>query len=105
MKTFSLVSLAAGLALTVLGLGFSPTVQEASAWGKDCARSEFKTKLVKDACAKGGQSEAKKAMKTFLKAAKKQDSGLTCKSCHTKLSPSYDLKKDGLQLYKKLGGK
>lgn len=106
MKTFSLVSLALGLALVFAGFGFSPGVNQAQAWwGKECARKEFKTELVADACKKGGQSEAKKVMKKFLKAAKKKDSGLTCKSCHTKLSPSFDLEKDGLATYKKLGGK
>jgi len=106
MKTFSLLSLAAGLALVVFGLGFSPGVQTAEAWwGRDCNRKEFKTELVKDACAKGGQSAAKKAMKKFVKAAKKQDSDVNCKSCHKNLTPKYETKKDALELFKKFGGK
>jgi hypothetical protein len=61
--------------------------------------------MVGDACKKGGQAEAKKAMKAFLKKAKKQEAKLDCKSCHTKLAPKYELKPDGLDHFKRLGGK
>lgn len=101
MKKFALIALAAASA-AILGLTSAP--QEAAA-GADCARSEFKTKLVQDACKKGGQAEAKKAMKKFLAVAKKKDSSLNCKSCHTSLAPKYELKPDGLKMYKQFGGK
>jgi hypothetical protein len=29
----------------------------------------------------------------------------SCNQCHTKLAPSYELKKDGLEQFAKLGGK
>jgi hypothetical protein len=70
---------------------------------KPCVRTEFKTDLVKKACADGGQKKAKRAMKTFTKAAKKASGEkVTCKSCHTKLGPGYPLKDDGLTRYEAL---
>ncbi|GAB4558140.1 MAG: hypothetical protein Tsb0020_02890 [Haliangiales bacterium] len=101
MKKLTLFALAAGAAM-VLAFTSAPNPAQAA---DDCARKDFKTELIKAACSKGGQKEAKKEMKKFLSQAKKQDSSLTCKSCHTKLKPSYDLKPDGLEMYKKLGGK
>ncbi len=73
--------------------------------GASCQRSRFETQLVRDACAKGGQSGAKKAMKDWVKEAKKNHDGLECKSCHTSLGPKYELDEDGLALFRKLGGK
>lgn len=101
MKKFALIALAAASA-AILGLTSAP--QEAAAGG-DCARSKFETTLVKQACTKGGQAEAKKAMKKFLSVAKKKDSSINCKSCHTSLSPKYELSADGLKKFKELGGK
>lgn len=66
-----------------------------------CVHKELKTDLVKQACAKGGQKEAKDAMKKFM-AEKKIKS---CNQCHSKLSPSYDLKADGFDQFTKAGGK
>lgn len=66
-----------------------------------CVRKDFKTELVKQACATGGQPAAKDAMKKWNK-----DHNITsCNKCHSKLSPSYELKADGLDQYQKLGGK
>lgn len=65
-----------------------------------CVRSKFETKLVKDACTKGGQPAAKDAMKAFMKKAKLKD----CKACHSTLAPKYELKADGLAKYTKAGG-
>lgn len=95
-----------GFALAIAGAiaGVTLTSDDAVA-GAACKRATFETKLVGDACTKGGQAEAKKAMKKFLKTAKKKEAGLECKSCHTKLAPKYDLKPDGLEHFKKLGGK
>ena len=66
-----------------------------------CNKKEFKTELVKNACAKGGQAEAKAVMKQFMKDNKLK----SCNQCHSKLAPTYDLKADGLEQFKKLGGK
>jgi hypothetical protein len=66
-----------------------------------CHQMEFKTELVKNACATGGQAEAKAVMKKFSKAHKVK----SCKQCHSKLSPTYALKPDALKRFKELGGK
>ncbi len=66
-----------------------------------CVTKEFKTEMAKEACAKGGQPAAKDAMKKFMKKAKIK----SCNACHTKLAPKYPLKDDGLDQYKKAGGK
>jgi hypothetical protein len=66
-----------------------------------CVTKEFKTEMAKEACAKGGQPEAKAVMKKFMKKAKIK----SCNACHTKLAPKYPLKPDGLEQYKKAGGK
>lgn len=95
MKKLALIILA-GASVAVLSLS-SPQVADA---GKDCARKEFKTDLIKNACKKGGQKAAKKAMREFMKKAKKATKKkMTCKTCHTKASGKYPLKKDGLDLY------
>ena len=66
-----------------------------------CVHTEFKTELVKQACAKGGQKEAKDAMKAFMKEKKIK----SCNQCHAKLAPKYELKDDALAQFQKLGGK
>lgn len=89
------------LSLIVGGITFakmsSPTAQTAPA----CVTKEFKTAMVKDACAKGGQKQAKEVMKAWNKEKKIK----SCNQCHSKLAPNYELKKDGLEQFKKLGGK
>ncbi|MCA9515451.1 MAG: hypothetical protein KC635_10940 [Myxococcales bacterium] len=73
---------------------------------KPCSRSDFKSDLVKKACADGGQKAAKKAMKAFVKEAKTQlDEKLVCKDCHTKLSGDYPLTDDGLKKLQDLEAK
>ena len=102
MKKLALLALAAATA-GILSLTSLP--QDAQA-GDACVRKEFKTQLVKDACTKGGQAEAKKVMKKFLSTAKaKNPSVKDCKSCHTSLSPDYKLTADGLTMFTKAGGK
>jgi hypothetical protein len=66
-----------------------------------CFRTDFKTELVKQACAKGGQKEAKEVMKKFIKDNKIK----SCNQCHVKLAPKYELKDDALTQFQKLGGK
>ncbi len=65
-----------------------------------CQHKEFKTKMVSEACAKGGQKAAKDAMKVWMKEKKLK----SCNACHKKLAPTYELKDDGLEQFKKLGG-
>ena len=88
---------------TILGtLAFATlTAAPAEADGTACVHKEFKTELVQQACEKGGQAEAKTAMKAFMKDRKIK----SCNECHAKLSPSYDLKPDGLEKFQKAGGK
>ncbi len=80
------------------------TADTASA-GKPCARAKPDSKLVAEACKKGGQDEAKKQMKAFLKEAKKKNASLTCNTCHSKVGGAYPLKPDGAKLFLELGGK
>jgi hypothetical protein len=82
-----------------------PAPPDAGVAAGACRRTRFETKLVADACAEGGQAAAKAAMKKWLRAAKKQEARLECKSCHEKLSPDYPLKNDGLEHFQRLGGK
>lgn len=78
------------------------TMREGSAEaGGNCVRKDFKTEMVKAACAKGGQTEAKDVMKKFQKDHKIK----SCNDCHSKLAPNYELKADGLEQFKKAGGK
>jgi len=65
-----------------------------------CKRTEFKTEMVREAC-KNGQAAAKDAMKKFMKDAKIK----SCNQCHTKLAPTYELKKDAYDQFQKAGGK
>lgn len=67
----------------------------------DCAKKEYKTEMVKAACEKGGQKEAKAVMQAFNKDKKIK----SCNQCHTKLAPKYELKADAVEQFSKLGGK
>jgi hypothetical protein len=102
MVRLAVCSFVLSIAAVLTAITVAPTEAIAA---KACKRTTFETKLVADACKKGGQAEAKKVMKTWLKAAKKKDAKLECGSCHSKLAPTYALKPDGLQKYKDLGGK
>ena len=101
MKKIALIILA-GAAIGILSLSSAP--EPATAGGKACVRTKFKTKLVAEACKKN-QKEAKKVMRKFVKAAKKKaGKKVTCGTCHSKTSGDYPLKKDGLKLFKQWGG-
>lgn len=95
----SVLTVAAALSFTQL----SPTSALAAG---ECKHPELKTKMVKEACAKGGQKAAKDAMKAFLKDAKaKLPAKITgCPSCHTKVGGDFPLKPNGLALFKEAGG-
>jgi hypothetical protein len=84
-------------ALTFAMIRSTPTAEA----GDACKAKEFKTVLVKEACAKGGQKEAKAVMKAWMKEKKLK----SCNECHSQLAPNYTLKPDGLEQFKKLGGK
>jgi hypothetical protein len=102
MVKVGLFALLLGLAGVLTAATLAPSEAIAA---KPCQRASFDTKLVEAACKKGGQAEAKDVMKKWVRDAKKRDAKLDCKSCHTKLAPSYDLKPDGLEKFRKLGGK
>ncbi|HET9626109.1 MAG TPA: hypothetical protein VFP84_32330 [Kofleriaceae bacterium] len=92
----------ASIATIVGALAFATlTAAPADADGTACVHKDLKTEMIKQACAKGGQQEAKTAMKQFMKEKKIK----SCNECHAKLSPSYDLKPDGLEQFQKAGGK
>jgi hypothetical protein len=101
MARFGLLSLAFSFAAII---GLATIAGPADAGDPACKRTKFETKLVKDACAKGGQKAAKDAMKTFMKEGKKKQSDLACDSCHSKLAPDYPLKPTAVKLFKELGG-
>lgn len=85
----------------VASLGIASLPASAGGGVAPCVHKTFKSDLIKQACAKGGQPAAKEQMKAFNK-----EKGIaSCNKCHSKLSPSYDLKPDGFDQYKKLGGK
>lgn len=91
----------ASITTIIASLGIaSLTASEAQAV-TPCVTTKFQTESVKAACAKGGQPAAKDMMKKFMKDAKLK----SCNACHQKLAPKYELKKDGLQQFQKLGGK
>lgn len=79
-------------------LGFA-TMSSSSA-ADACKSTDLKTEMVKQACAKGGQKAAKDVMKAFMKEKKIK----SCNVCHSKLAPTYELKADGLEQFKKAGG-
>jgi NAD-dependent SIR2 family protein deacetylase len=88
--------------ISILGaLTFATFASSADAEGTACVHTEFKTELVKQACEKGGQKEAKDVMKAFMKEKKIK----SCNQCHSKLAPKYELKPDALDQFKKVGGK
>jgi hypothetical protein len=93
------LGLFASLATIVAAISFA-TMSEPLA-GDACKTKDFKTEMVRDACKAGGQDKAKEVMKAFNKDNKIK----TCNQCHTKLAPNYELKADGLEQFKKLGGK
>ena len=79
----------------------SPAANADDAAPGACVLTKFKTELVRQACAKGGQKEASEAMKKFDSEKKIK----SCNQCHAKLAPKYELKPDGLEQFQKAGGK
>lgn len=89
------------LSLIIGGVTFAKMSSPDAGTAPPCVTKEFKTELVKKACTEGGQKKAKEDMKAWNKEKKIK----SCNQCHTKLAPNYELKKDGLEQYQKLGGK
>lgn len=93
--------------VTVLTLMLAPTARSAAP--TPCVAKTFDTEMVRAACAKGGQDEARKQMSAFmLKQAPKPEAGkpaMTCKACHSSLAPKFEKTADALSFYKALGGK
>ncbi len=93
---------------TTLALIAVPTVGR-SAGPTPCVARSFETEMVKAACEKGGQDEARKQMSAFiLKQAPKPEKGkpaMSCKACHSSLAPKFERTPDALSFYKALGGK
>ncbi len=87
---------------TIVGaLTFATVSASAEVASTACVHTEFKTEMVKQACEKGGQKQAKDVMKAFMKEKKIK----SCNQCHSKLAPKYELKNDALDQFKKAGGK
>jgi hypothetical protein len=98
MKTILATILFTSLSLSLV------IVSQSTAGSAACVKATLETKLVGDACKAGGQAAAKDAMKNWVKATKAKRAGLECSSCHGKMAPSYELKADGLKLFRELGG-
>ena len=95
----------ASIATIVTALGFA-TISSAEDKPAPCKHSPLKTKIASDACAKGGQAEAKKAMQAWVKKVKIDGKTPTCSTafCHKTQAPSYDLKDDAYDKFKAAGG-
>jgi len=89
------------LSLIIGGVTFANMSSPDAQTAPPCVTKEFKTELVKKACEKGGQKQAKEDMKAWNKEKKIK----SCNQCHSKLAPNYELKKDGVEQFQKLGGK
>ena len=86
-------------------IGFATVSSSPVEAAGECKRTDFKTKMVKEACAAGGQKAAKDAMKAYLKTAKTKDKAIKdCSSCHTKVGGDFPLKASALELFKSGGG-
>jgi hypothetical protein len=99
MSKFGLFASIMSIAGVLTFATFNASADDAAAGA--CVHTEFKTELVKQACAKGGQKEAKTVMKAFMKDKKIK----SCNACHAKLAPKYELKTNGLEQFQKAGGK
>jgi hypothetical protein len=93
----------ASIATIVVALGFATMRTSRADSDGPCLHKEFKTEIAAKACTgkDASQKAAKDAMKAFMKGA-----GIkSCNACHTKLAPSYELKTDAYDQFKKAGGK
>ena len=100
MIKLGLASLVAAALATLSLVTLSGTADAAD----PCKRAKFETKMVAEACKKGGQKAAKDVMKKWMKDAKKKNASIGCASCHSKVAGAYPNKPDAMKLYKELGG-
>ena len=77
----SLVLVSSLFGAAALGM-LAPSVAHAGDDAKPCKATSFTYQAVKDACAKGGQKEAKKLMGATLKKAKEKNPEWKCSHCH-----------------------
>src|ERR1051325_2212637 len=101
MRDMSKLGLFATITSILGALTFATLAASAEPAATACVHTEFKTEMVKQACEKGGQKQAKDVMKAFMKEKKIK----SCNQCHSKLAPKYELKADALDQFKKAGGK
>ena len=94
----SIATIVGALAFATISQADNPT---------PCKHTDFHTQIAKDACGKGGQPAAKKAMQDWVKTVKIDGVTPTCspKFCHKNLAPNYDLNDDAFDKFKKAGGK
>jgi hypothetical protein len=85
-------------AATLLGLA-----GDAAADGAKCTVATQGDSPVAEACRHGGRSEAKKVMKSAVKAAKDKGGKFSCDDCHKNLD-DYQLKPNARDDFKKLLG-
>ena len=98
MNKSAWIWVAAGCAAgTILTMGIA---SQGHADQETCQAKTFHTVIVYNACASGGQPAAKVVMKDFMQ----QKRIASCLSCHTKLGPTYELKSDGLEQFRAVGG-
>lgn len=84
------VSAIVGVFALALGLlGVSPPAQ---ADGDACTTARFQVPAVEKACKEGGRAAAKKLMNDAIKRAKAAGESVNCKSCHTDIKTTFDLK-------------
>jgi outer membrane protein OmpA-like peptidoglycan-associated protein len=74
---------------------------QSPAAGARCTVATKGDSPVGQACAKGGQAEAKKVMKSLVKEAKDRGGKFQCDDCH-KDTDSYELKPNAREDFKKL---
>ena len=92
------LGLFASIAAIITALAIASTSPVDAA--EPCSHKEFKTAMVKAACAKGGQPAAKTAMQALNK-----EKGIkSCNDCHASLKPDYKLKEDGLKKFTDMKG-
>ena len=89
------------LCAAIFSLPIFFNINQLQANARPCITKNFSTEMYKNACAKGGQKSAKATAKLFGKEKKIK----TCSHCHEKLAPQYQLKKNALKQFKKIGGR
>ena len=92
------LGLFASIAAIITSLAIATSLPAGAA--EPCTHKEFKTEMVKAACAKGGQPAAKEAMQAM----NKEKHISSCTKCHDKLKPEYSLKEDGLKQFLDIKG-